>query len=540
MGLDILIKNGRIMDGTGNPWLPGELGIKNGRITKIKARLDDSAELVIDAAGDVVCPGFIDMHSHSDTYLPLSGEMESYIRQGITTCVTGMCGSSLAPIPPRREEEAKQHFTETFPLFEQVTITWNTYAEYLQEMAKIPCFLNTLYFVGLDMLLFAGQPGSENRPPKTEELTKMKAFLEEAMKAGTFGLSTGLLYPPQAYVKTEDIIELAKVVADYNGLYFSHIRDEGAHLIDAVKECIKIIEKSGCVGGQIAHHKVDGKAYWGASKTTLKLIEEANNRGVSVTCDQYPYNRSMTTLSTLLPPWAHEGGHEELLKRLQDPKVLNRIQQEILTSKGKWENIIQLNGYDRIYLAQTFTGKWKPYEAKSLAEITRIRKGKDEFTTLIEILVDEQAACWMTVEGIGDEDICRIMTSPFQMFGTDGAGIQRDPGQGTVHPRFYGTFPRVLRKYVREEKILPLETAIRKMTAYPAQRLGLQDRGLLREGMWADIVIFNPDTVADRATFERSHEFPDGIPYVIVNGKLVVENDTIHKVFPGKVIRRQN
>jgi N-acyl-D-amino-acid deacylase len=540
MGLDILIKNGRIIDGTGSPWLPGELGIKDGKITNIRAKLDESAELVIDAAGNIICPGFIDMHSHSDTYLPLSGEMESYIRQGITTCVTGMCGSSLAPIPKGREREAKEHFTETFPLFDRVTVTWNTYAEYLQQMAKIPCFLNTLYFVGLDMLLFAGQPGSENRPPTAEELNQMKAYLEEAMNAGAFGLSTGLLYPPQAYVKTKDLIELAQVVARYNGYYFSHIRDEGAHLVEAVKECIEIIEKSGCVGGQIAHHKVDGKAYWGASEITLQLIAEANDRGVSVTCDQYPYNRSMTTLSTLLPPWAHEGGHERLLERLQDPNTLNRIRTEIKVNQGKWENIIQLNGYDRIYLAQTFTKKWKPFEAKSLAEITQIRKAKDEFTTLIEILIDEQAACWMTIDGIGDEDICRIMTSRYQMFGTDGAGMPRDLHRGTVHPRFFGTFPRVLRKYVREEKILTLEGAVRKMTSFPAQRIGLQGRGLLREGMCADIVIFNPNTVVDKATFEKTHEFPDGIPYVIVNGKLVVEKDTIHKVFPGKVLRRQN
>jgi N-acyl-D-amino-acid deacylase len=537
MRFDILIKNGRLIDGTGNPWFPSEVGIKDGKIVKILPNIDGSAKRIIDATGHIVCPGFIDMHSHSDAFSLLSGEMESYIRQGITTCVNGQCGSSLAPIPAGREAEAKNRFTDEFPLFAGVEVTWNTFASYLDAMDKIPCFINQAYFVGFDALLFAGQPGEEDRPPTSEELESMKSYLDESMKAGAFGLSTGLLYPPQAYSKTKEIVQLAKVAAQHNGYYFSHIRNEGDSVVDSVKEMIEITEQSGCVGGNIAHHKVSGRPYWGASKITLQLIEDANNRGVSITCDQYPYNRGMTSLRTLLPPWVHEGGIEQLLERIQNPEDLTRIRKEMEENQSEWESFVQANGYDHIYLAQSFTEKWKPYQAKSLTEITQMTGSTDEFSTLIEILIDENAACYMTVESMGEEDIRRIMKSRYQMFGTDGAGIPYNPDLGAVHPRFYGTFPRVLGKYVREEQLLTLEEAIRKMTSFPAQRLGVKDRGLLREGMWADIVVFDPNTVTDKATFEQSHAFPEGIPYVIVNGELVVEQETIHKVFPGKVLR---
>jgi N-acyl-D-amino-acid deacylase len=537
MQFDILIKNGRVIDGTGNPWFPADVGIKDGKIGKIQPAIEGSAKKVIDASGHVVCPGFIDMHSHSDSFILLSGETDSYIRQGITTCVNGQCGVSLAPIPKGREAEAKKRFTEEFPPFAEVEITWNTFASYLDRMENTPCYINTAYFVGFDALLFAGQPGEEDRSPTSEELEVMKSYLDEGMKAGAFGLSTGLLYPPQAYSKAKEIIELAKVVAQHRGYYFSHIRNEGEFVIDAVKECIEITEKSGCLGGNVSHHKVSGRSFWGASETTLQLIEEANNRGVSITCDQYPYNRGSTSLRTLLPPWVHEGGLEELVKRIQDPKNLERIRIEIEDEKGEWENFIQVNGYGRVYLAQCFTEKWKPYQTKSLTEITQMTEFADEFNTLIGILVDENAACYMTVETMGEEDIRRIMKSRYQMFGTDGAGIPFDPEVGVVHPRFYGTFPRVLGKYVREDQLLALEEAIRKMTSFPAQRLGLKDRGLLREGMWADIVVFHPETVADKATFEQSHAFPEGIPYVMVNGALVVEGETIHKMFPGIALR---
>ncbi len=537
MRFDILIKNGRLIDGTGNPWFPDDVGIKNGKIVKISPGIEGSARKVIDATGHVVCPGFIDMHSHSDAFSLLTGEMDSYIAQGITTCVNGQCGSSLAPIPKGREAEAKKRITDEFPLFEEVEITWNTFTSYLAILDKIPCYINQAFFVGFDALLFAGQPGEEDRPPTAEELESMKSYLDESMKAGAFGLSTGLLYPPQAYSNTKDVVELAKVAAKHNGYYFSHIRNEGKDLIDAVKECIEITEKSGCVGGQISHHKVSGRTYWGASKQTLQLIEDANQRGVSITCDQYPYNRGATSLRTLLPPWVHEGGLEQLLKRIQNPEELKRIRQELEGPESDWENFIRANGYDHIYLSTCYTEKWKPFEAKSLREITKMTGTPDDFTTLIQILVDENAACYMTIESMGEEDIRRIMKSRYQMFGTDAAGIPFDPDGGSVHPRFFGTYPRVLGKYVREEQVLTLEQAIRKMTSFPAQRLGIKDRGLLREGIWADIVVFDPDTVNDKATFEKPYALPEGVHYVMVNGKLVVEEGTIQKVFPGKVLR---
>jgi len=365
----------------------------------------------------------------------------------------------------------------------------------------------------------------------------MKEYLSEAMEAGAFGMSTGLIYAPQIYAKTEELIELAKVLIKYNGIYFSHIRGEGKTVIDAVKECIEIVKKSGCVKGQIAHHKIADKRYWGKSKDTLKLIAEANDQGLNITCDQYPYNRGMCNLSTSLPPWVREGSIEEMKSRLQDQELKEKIKREITEDIGEWENMIYEDGFDRMYVSSAPSERWEDILGKSITEITRIKGYDDDWETYFELLLDNPQ---VTSEGQGEEDIRRIMASPYQMVGTDGVGIPNMPAMGAFHPRFYVTYPRILGKYVREEKVLLLEDAIRKMTSFPAQRLGLKDRGLVREGMCADIVIFNPNTIIDKATFEDPHQFPEGISHVIVNGVIVVENNKQNKKRPGKVLRRPN
>jgi len=535
--MDILIKNGNIIDGTGNPWYHSDIGIENGKIAKIQPNLNESdAEKVIDAKNLIVCPGFIDMHSHTDVYLTFYSKMDAAVHQGITTAVVGMCGEGIAPIPPDKLNIFKELFKP--PMGGQIRITWSTYKEYLEQMGKLRLPANLIFVIGFGTVRIAGGPGFENRPPTDKELEQMKNYIAEAMEAGAFGMSTGLIYAPQVYAKTDEIIELAKVVAKYNGLYFSHIRGEANTLIKAVKEFIEIVEKSGCVGGQIAHHKVAGKAFWGLSKETLRLIEDANTKGISITFDQYPYNRGQSDLASTLPPWAREGGKEKILERLRDPKIQEEIKNDLLKESNEWENWIETNGFDHLYVTFFKKKEWKHLEGLSVADVAKEMGDQDVFETFFKILIENNADVPTTIESMNEEDIRRIMTSPYQMFGTDSAAMWLLPGFKIFHPRTFGTFPKVLEKYVRDEKLLTLENAIRKMTSFPAQRLGLKDRGLLREGLWADVVIFDPKTIRDKTTFSEPHKFPEGIPYVIINGELILENGKQLRKYPGKILRR--
>jgi len=538
MAYDIIIKNGKIIDGAGNPWYLGEIGIENGKITKIAPKIKDDAKKVIDANGLIVCPGFIDIHSHTDYFLPVGRGQESTLYQGVTTAVVGMCGDGMAPIPEGKEEEFRKRIGIIDPALAQLEYPYHTYAEYLVYNKKKRNSANLVFFVGYGNLRWAGGQSGENRPADLIELQKMKQLLREAMEAGAFGMSTGLIYAPQVYAKTEEIIELAKVIAKYNGLYFSHIRGEGASVLKAVSEVIEIVEKSGCAGGQIAHHKVSGEPYWGTSKETIKLIEEANERGLSITCDQYPYNRGMSGLMTALPPWVREGENEEILNRIKKPEIQGRIRKEVKEGIKGWENWIRDEGFHNFFISTVIDDNWKDIITKNITEITKIKGFSDDFDTFFNLLIDNELSVQITIKSMGNEDIRRIMTSRYQMVGTDGAGIPAATSSGAFHPRFFGTYPRILGKYVREEKILTLEQAIRKMSSFPAQRLGLQDRGLVREGNWADLVIFDPDKVIDKATYEQPYQLPEGIPYVIVNGVIVVERGKKNRKAPGKVIHR--
>ena len=539
MSYDIFIKNGKVIDGAGNPWYKSDVGIKEGKIVKIGRNLRNDAECVINAENLIISPGFIDMHSHTDYILPVNNNAAAFVRQGITTCVIGMCGDGLAPMPAEKLEEGKKFLARIHPLFNSINITWNSYSEYLIELEKRFCSINLAPVVGYNNIRFAGGQGFENRLPTETELENMKKYIEEAMKAGAFGLSTGLVYAPQNFSKTDELIELAKVVAQYNGIYFSHIRSEGETILEAIKEVIEIVEKSGCFGGQIAHHKIVGRSYWDLSKETIKLIEEANARGLNITCDQYPYNRGMTKIIASLPPWVHEGGNEKLLERIKNSEDKEHIKKDVSKSIEGWENFIKSAGFDNIYLSAANTKKWKDVEGKSITEITKLRNKKDNWETYFEIILDEKGSSIITIEDMSEEDIRRIMKSRYQMIGTDGLAFPIRPRLGKYHPRSFGTYPRILSKYVREEKLLTLEEAIRKMTSFPAQRLGLQDRGLIKEKMWADLVLFNPDTIIDKATYDDPYQFPEGIPFVIVNGIIVVENNKQTKNLPGKVLRRQ-
>ncbi len=538
MSLDLIIRNGTIVDGTVNPGYQSDIGISKGKIMNIKPSLTAKAEKEIDATGHIVCPGFIDMHSHTDLVLILFQKMQSSIFQGITTSVVGMCGTGLAPVHPDKIEEFKSIFRSYIPPGIDIKIEWNSYREMLERVERYRCPGNLAFVVGYENIRIAGGQGTENRPPTKEEYEAMKDYVREAMDAGAFGMSTGLIYAPQVFATTEELIELSKVVAEYKGLYFSHIRNEGGKVVEAVKEFIEIVEKSGCAGGEIAHHKVAGRTYWGLSKKTLELIDEANKRGLSITCDSYPYTRGMSTLVTALPPWVHEGGIEKILERLKDKSLREKIKKDIEKGLEGWENWIQVNGFDHIYISFCKTDKWRDVSGKNISEITKMKGMEDDWETFFEILIDENAGISITIESQGEEDITRIMKSKYQMVGTDGMAIPKISALPALHPRLYGTYPKVFEKYVREKKILTLEQAIRKMTSFPAERLGLRDRGILKEGMAADIVVFNPNTIRDNSTYLDTHQYPDGIPYVIVNGEIVVEKGKQLRNYPGKVLRR--
>jgi N-acyl-D-amino-acid deacylase len=536
MKFNIIIKNGKIVDGAGNPGYYGEIGIKEGRIIKIRNKIEDTTEKEIDASNRIVCPGFIDMHSHTDVILPIYSGMDAAVHQGITTAVVGMCGGSLAPIPPGKLDTFKELLK--IPAVGYVPITWNTYSEYLDEMEKLKKSANVVFVLGFETIRIAGGPGFENRAPNNEEYSIMKQYVDEAMKAGAFGLSTGLIYAPQVFAKTSEIIELTKVVGQYNGLYFSHIRDEGKMLLEAIKEFIEIVEKSGCRGGQIAHFKVSGEAFWGMSKESLRLVEEANKKGIDITFDQYPYNRGQTSLVTALPPWAREGDPATVLNRIKDPEIQKQIREEGSKEADEWENWIKIDGFNHIYPTYFKKEGCEEFAGKSITEITKSMGNKDDWETFFKILIEEECETSITIETMGEEDIRRIMTHRYQMFGTDSVAGRLLPNLKLNHPRTFGTYPKVLGKYVREEKLLTLENAIRKMTSFPAQKLGLRDRGLLIEHNWADIVIFDPEEIKDKTTFEEPHQYPEGIPYVIINGTLVIDNYKQKHKYPGKVLRR--
>lgn len=540
MSYDIIIKNGKIFNGTGNPGYNGDIAIENGRIALIRPRLDlKEAKKIIDASELTICPGFIDIHSHSDYVIPISNKQESTICQGITTSVVGNCGNGMAPIPKGHEQEFIEMVKTTNSIFAHLKFPYHTYKEYLDYMDNLKNPANLIFFIGFENLIFASGLGNENRSPTPKELEKMKFYLREAMEAGAFGMSTGLTYTPQAFADTEVLIELSKVLAEYNGLYFSHIRDEGENVVDAVKEIIQIVRDSGCLGGQIAHHKISGKAFWGKSIETLSLIEQANEMGINITCDQYPYNRGMSSLPTALPPWAREGEKKEIIVRLKDINIQNKIKEDVRKDIKGWDNWIKNRGFENIYISSVNNESWNNITGKNIPQITKIKGFSDNWETFFSLLIENELGILTTIEIMNDDDIERIMKSRYQMFGTDGFGIPASFNFGSFHPRCFGSYPRVFRKYVKEKKILLIEQAIRKMTSFPAQKLGLKDRGIILEGYWADLVLLDFEMIRDTASYENPYQLPEGISTVIVNGVCVVEDGKQIRKYPGKVLLRE-
>jgi N-acyl-D-amino-acid deacylase len=535
---DLVITDGRIVDGTGNPWFRGDIAIRNGKIAEI-GRIGRRDSTSLNAEGLVVSPGFIDAHSHTDMVLHLNPMTQSTIRQGITTMVVGNCGMSLAPVSTMQKSLLEKSLSQFMPRGATIDLPWRTFREYMKHESDQKKASNIAYLVGHGTIRTAVM-GYENRNPTTEELEQMKDYVAEAMAAGAVGLSSGLIYPPGMFADSEELIALARVSAGQGGVYTSHIRGEAGTLVEAVGEALRIGEVAQ-VPVHISHHKAMGKRYWGDTDKTLAMISEARIRGVDATLDQYPYEAGMTSLATLLPPWAHEGGMQMLLDRLRSPEARKRMAGDIETGLPGWVSHARECGYENIVVSSLTTEANRGLEGKNLIEIAEARKAEDVTTALLDLLLEEKGQATMILFCMGEDDIRRVMTDQNQMVGTDSWAVAPSGimASGKPHPRFYGTYPRILGHYVRETNVLRLEEAVRKMTSFPAQRFQLRMRGLLAPGYWADIVVFDPTTVTDRASYQNPHQYPEGIRYVLVNGEIVIRGSENTGALPGKSISRE-
>lgn len=497
---DLLLQNGRIVDGAGSPWHLGDLGVRGDTIVAIGRGLPGEARRTIDVAGAVIAPGFIDLHTHARRGILDVPTADNYVRQGVTTLIEGPDGSSPLPLRP-----------------------------FLDQLAALGTSPNLGSFVGQGSIREA-LLGPADRQPSAEQLARMKELVREAMRDGAFGLSTGLFYVPGAFTPTAEVVELARVAGELGGIHISHMREESKDVERSVSETIEIGE-AGRLPTQVTHHKIIGTPNWGRSEATLKLVDAARARGVDVTIDQYPYTASSTGLQALLPAWALEGGRSRVLERLRDPATRTRIRAAVV------ESLRDGRGGGDARNVQIASCRWNPSLAgKNLAEIARAAsRGADlesAADTALELV--EQGGAQAIFHAIAEADLERILVHPATMVASDGEVTRF--GEASPHPRSYGTFARVLSRYVRERRLLTLEQAVHKMTAQPAVRIGLLDRGLLRPGMKADVVVFDPERVRDRATFEQPHQYAEGFSLVVVSGVPVFEGGAMTAARPGRVL----
>ncbi|MGQ9514925.1 MAG: N-acyl-D-amino-acid deacylase family protein [Thermoproteota archaeon] len=526
---DVLLKSGIVVDGSGSEPFRADVGIEDGRIVEIGDLESSSAQRVLKIDGSIISPGFIDIHSHSDFVLPANPWSEGKLMQGVTTEVVGNCGMSAAPVNPERLELFRNYVS--FLCEEGLRWDWIGFGEYLDRLQERGTAVNVVAMVGHNTIR-AAVMGFEEREASPRELEQMKDLASKCMYEGAFGLSSGLIYVPGIYADTRELIELCRVVSAQGGMYSTHIRGEGVNLLDSIEESIRIGEEAK-IPVQVSHLKASGRSSWGKVGEALKLIDEANRRGLDITFDAYPYIAGMTTMTTLLPPWALEGGVEALMRRLRDPQKRSKIIEEMRAGDKDLSKDLVCNDGKSIMVVQCRTERNRDLEGKTLLEASRLR-GKDVVETVLEILEEESCEVSMIVFSMCEEDVRSALKHPKGMIGTDAINLSR----GRPHPRAYGTYPRVLARYVREEKLFSLQDAVRKMTSMPAMKLGLKDRGFLRPGFFADLVVFRMDAIKDVASFEEPRRFPEGIEYVFVNGQIVVENGRFLRRLCGKVLRK--
>lgn len=525
--LDVLIKNASVIDGTGSPAYIADIGIRAGKIVMSP---NEGASECIDAAGLILCPGFIDAHSHGDQVIGQYPMMLSKISQGITTQVAGQCGGSCFPVDPERLDLLKGLISIGTYTYPEDMKNWTGFRQFAAYADATPMVLNMKTFIGHSTLRIAAMGYAERKPTKAE-MDRMKAMLREGMENGAVGLSSGLIYPPGSYADTDELVELASVVKDYGGIYASHIRGESDGVVDSVREALDIGRRAG-VPVCISHHKICGKQNWGKSKDTLALVHKAVEDGVCVTIDQYPYTANSTYLNAVIPPkYFVNDGVKGMVRLLADPRMRSAIKEDILNERDYENFYFNCGGFDSIQVS----GCEKTPEADGLliSEIAE-RTGRDPFDAFFDLLAENDGRVNAVYHCIGEEDNCRIILDENTCVGTD--GTCRTLNEQT-HPRTFGAFPRAIRRYVKELGLMPLETMIRKMTGFPAERLKLYDRGTIAEGKAADLVLFDYNTIKDAADYRHSTRLSEGIRAVYVNGKLAYDGKKVVTPDAGRLLR---
>jgi dihydroorotase/N-acyl-D-amino-acid deacylase len=529
---DLILTQGHIVDGTGSPWYSGDVGIRDGRIAAIGNLAGARARRKIDVKGKVVAPGFIDMLGQSELTILIEPRLPSKIYQGITTEITGE-GGSIAPLTDAivaADKLGYDHFG--------IKADWRTLGEYFQRLEKQGMGINLASFVGATQVRRV-VIGEENRPPSPAELERMKDLVGEAMRQGAVGVSTSLQYAPAPYASTEELIALAGESARHGGIYATHMRSESEAEMAAIDEAIRIAREAK-TPVEIWHLKAAGKRNWGRMPDIVAKIDDARRQGVDITADTYAYPAWFNSFSAFVPPWAHDGGDEKMLERLKDPATRERIRKELESAEPvAWDNEWQeIPGPEAILLSVFQNPALVPLQGKTLAEVAKMR-GKDPVDTLFDLLIEDHGYTSVAVFGMSEPDVLLALKQPWVSVCNDSQGTSTEGilGKEHPHPRAYGTFPRILRKYVREDRQLTLPDAIRKFTSLPAQRMRLTDRGVLKQGMWADVVVFDPATIKDAATFESPNHLSEGMEYVLVNGVPVIDGGTMTGALPGKVLR---
>jgi N-acyl-D-amino-acid deacylase len=527
---DVVITNGHIIDGTGSPWYSGDVGIRDGKIAAIGNLAGAPRTRTIEAGGKVVAPGFIDMLGQSDLTILVDPRLPSKIYQGITTEITGE-GESAAPLNDAiiRSNHAYDHYN--------ITPDWRTLREYFARLEKQGMGINLASYVGATqvrrMIL-----GDDDKQPTPEQLEQMTALVRQGMQDGAVGLSTALEYAPAPYAKTDELIALAGQASKSGGIYATHMRDESDSVISAIDEALRI-GKEAHIPVEIWHLKVAGKENWGRMPEVVAKINAARAQGMDVSANTYAYPAWFNTMSAFVPPWAHDGGDAKLVERLKDPATRARIRKDLLTPSKDWDNEWQeIPGPESVLIGVVQNPKLLPVQGKTLAELAKMWN-KDPMDALFDLLIEDNAFTEVAVFGMSEPDVALALQQPWVSIDNDSAGTSPAGilAREHPHPRAYGTFPRILRKYVREEKLLTLEDAIRKFSALPAQRMRLTDRGVLKAGMWADVVVFDPATVRDLATFDNPNQLSQGMEYVLVNGVPVIDQGKMTGAKPGKVLR---
>src|SRR5215510_9070678 len=526
---DVIIRGGTVYDGTGGAPKRADVGIKGDHIAAVGNLKSATANAVVDATGLAVAPGFINMLSHSENSLITDGRSQGEIRQGVTTQIFGE--GSMGPL----SDEMKRRRTSSQGDL-RFEIPWTSLAEYMTYLEKHGVSQNFASFVSATTVR-ENVIGLEDKPPTPEQLDRMRELVRQEMEAGALGVTTALIYPPAFYAKTEELIELCKVAAKYKGKYIAHIRSEGNQLIEAVEETLRISREAG-VPVEIYHLKTSGEANWPKMDKVIAMINDARRKGMKITADMYMYTAGATGLDAAMPPWVFDGGREAANKRLQDPEIRKKIADAIRTPSNDWENLYMLAGSpDRILLVGFRSDALKPLTGKTLAEVAKLR-GKDPIETIMDLVYEDRSRVGTVYFMMSEENIKKQLRQPWVSLGSDASSMAPEGPflRSSTHPRAYGNFARLLGKYVREEKVIALQEAIRRLSSLPATNLGLDHRGLLEPGMFADVVVFDPATIADRATFENPHQYAVGVKHVFVNGVQVLKDGEHTDARPGRAL----